>query len=161
MQMIRVNVAEKLKYYHGELYTPMFGKGKFLCIVGNEIFVNFENEGTKVFNWDGTYGLESIEKNEIVLFPSEYIRDWGSFTTMSKDISRLQKYVNHRGEIIILDYYITRNFIQQHYFKKVNITTGEVDINKGYDIVQLENLTMPDEDEIGTYLRLLSNTVTA
>lgn len=161
MQMIRVNVAEKLKYYRGELYSPMFGKGKFLCIVGNEIFVNFENEGTKVFNWDGTYGLGSIERNEIVLFPSEYIRDWRCFTTMSKDKSQLQKYVNHRGEIIILDYYITRNFIQQHYFKKVNITTGEVDINKGYDIVQLENLTMPDEDEIGTYLRLLSNAVTA
>lgn len=81
-----INIAEILitKSEGIDLYSPIFGKGKFKGIAANnsKIIVEDTTKFEYYFHPTGRY----ISSGECLLFPSEKMRDWSKFTWKKGDV---------------------------------------------------------------------------
>lgn len=69
------------------LYTPMCGKVEFRYLQGNKeaaeaIITNTNNDAEYTFDKNGKY----VEEGEVLLFPSDKMRDWSKFTWKRGDV---------------------------------------------------------------------------
>lgn len=105
------------------LYTPMCGKVEFRYLQGNkeaaeEIITNTNNGAEYTFDKNGKY----VEEGEVLLFPSDKMRDWSKFAWKKGDVL-----VNKDGDVHIIferfadDTY--RSFVGKYYLWKENNDT--------------------------------------
>lgn len=105
------------------LYTPMCGKVEFRYLQGNKeaaeaIITNTNNGAEYTFDKNGKY----VEEGEVLLFPSDKMRDWSKFAWKKGDVL-----VNKDGDVHIIferfadDTY--RSFVGKYYLWKENNDT--------------------------------------
>lgn len=105
------------------LYTPMCGKVEFRYLQGNKeaaeaIITNTNNGAEYTFDKNGKY----VEEGEVLLFPSDKMRDWSKFAWKKGDVL-----VNKDGDVHIIferfadDTY--RSFVGKYYLRKENNDT--------------------------------------
>lgn len=105
------------------LYTPMCGKVEFRYLQGNKeaaeaIITNTNNGAEYTFDKNGKY----VEEGEVLLFPSDKMRDWSKFSWKKGDVL-----VNKDGDVHIIferfadDTY--RSFVGKYYLWKENNDT--------------------------------------
>lgn len=105
------------------LYTPMCGKVEFRYLQGNKeaaeaIITNTNNGAEYTFNKNGKY----VEEGEVLLFPSDKMRDWSKFAWKKGDVL-----VNKDGDVYIIferfadDTYCS--FVGKYYLWKENNDT--------------------------------------
>ena len=98
-----------------ELYTPMCGNVEFRYLQDNKeaaeaIITNTDNGAEYTFNKNGKY----VEEGEVLLFPSERMRDWSKFFKKGDVLVSEDGCVHIIFEKFV-DYTYT-NFIGKHYF---------------------------------------------
>lgn len=105
------------------LYTPMCGKVEFRYLQGNKeaaeaIITNTNNGAEYTFDKNGKY----VEEGEVLLFPSDKMRDWSKFSWKKGDVL-----VNKDGDVHIIferfadDTYCS--FVGKYYLWKENNDT--------------------------------------
>lgn len=105
------------------LYTPMCGKVEFRYLQGNKeaaeaIITNTNNGAEYTFDKNGKY----VEEGEVLLFPSDKMRDWSKFAWKKGDVL-----VNKDGDVYIIferfadDTYCS--FVGKYYLWKENNDT--------------------------------------
>nr|DAL51076.1 MAG TPA_asm: hypothetical protein [Caudoviricetes sp.] len=104
------------------LYTPMCGKVEFRYLQGNkeavEAIITNTNNGAYTFDKNGKY----VEEGEVLLFPSDKMRDWSKFAWKKGDVL-----VNKDGDVHIIferfadDTYCS--FVGKYYLWKENNDT--------------------------------------
>lgn len=132
------------------LYTPMCGKVEFRYLQGNKeaaeaIITNTNNGAEYTFNKNGKY----VEEGEVLLFPSDKMRDWSKFAWKKGDVL-----VTEDGNAHIIFEKFTDDtytiFAGKYYYCK----NGK----KGYTYLRecdnaiTEEFTLDTEDAVKTYI---------
>lgn len=103
------------------LYTPMCGKVEFRYLQGNKeaaeaIITNTNNGAEYTFDKNGKY----VEEGEVLLFPSDKMRDWSKFAWKKGDVL-----VSEDGSVHIIFEKFTDDtytiFAGKHYYAKSGI----------------------------------------
>lgn len=103
------------------LYTPMCGKVEFRYLQGNKeaaeaIITNTNNGAEHTFDKNGKY----VEEGEVLLFPSDKMRDWSKFAWKKGDVL-----VSEDGSVHIIFEKFTDDtytiFAGKHYYAKSGI----------------------------------------
>lgn len=136
-----------------KLYTPMCGKVEFRYLQGNKeaveaIITNTNNGGEYNFDKNGKY----LEEGEVLLFPSDKMRDWSKFAWKKGDVL-----VTEDGNAHIIFEKFTDDtytiFDGKYYYCK----NGK----KGYTYLRecdnaiTEEFTLETEDAAKTYIRTI------
>lgn len=101
------------------LYTPMCGNVEFLYLQGNKeaaeaIITNTNNGAEYTFDKNGKY----VEEGEVLLFPSDKMRDWSKFSWKNGDVLVtedgnahiiFEKFTDDTYEIFAGKYYYCKN----------------------------------------------------
>ena len=132
------------------LYTPMCGKVEFRYLQGNKeaaeaIITNTNNGAEYTFNKNGKY----VEEGEVLLFPSDKMRDWSKFAWKKGDVL-----VTEDGNAHIIFEKFTDDtytiFAGKYYYCKNGV--------KGYTYLRecdnaiTEEFTLEAEDAANTYI---------
>lgn len=133
-----------------KLYTPMCGKVEFRYLQGNKeaveaIITNTNNGAEYTFDKNGKY----LEEGEVLLFPSDKMRDWSKFAWKKGDVL-----VSEDGSVHIIFEKFTDDtytiFAGKYYYSK--------DGKKAYSYfrecenVITEEFTLETEDAAKTYI---------
>lgn len=136
-----------------KLYTPMCGKVEFRYLQGNKeaaeaIITNTNNGAEYTFDKNGKY----VEEGEVLLFPSDKMRDWSKFAWKKGDVL-----VTEDGNAHIIFEKFTDDtytiFAGKYYYCK----NGK----KGYTYLRecdnaiTEEFTLEAEDAANTYIRTI------
>lgn len=132
------------------LYTPMCGKVEFRYLQGNKeaaeaIITNTNNGAEYTFNKNGKY----VEEGEVLLFPSDKMRDWSKFAWKKGDVLVTEDGNAHIIFEKFTDYTYTI-FAGKYYYCK----NGK----KGYTYLRecdnaiTEEFTLDTEDAAKTYI---------
>ena len=134
------------------LYTPMCGKVEFRYLQGNKeaaeaIITNTNNGAEYTFDKNGKY----VEEGEVLLFPSDKMRDWSKFAWKKGDVL-----VSEDGSVHIIFEKFTDDtytiFAGKHYYAKSGIAPyyERVCSNSITEVFTLET-----EDAAKTYIRAI------
>lgn len=136
-----------------ELYTPMCGNVEFRYLQDNKeaaeaIITNTDNGAEYTFNKNGKY----VEEGEVLLFPSERMRDWSKFAWKKGDVLVTEDGAAH----IIFEKFTDDTytiFSGKYYYCK--------DGKKGYSYLReynnasTESFTSETEDAAKTYISFI------
>ena len=131
------------------LYTPMCGKVEFRYLQGNKeaaeaIITNTNNGAEYTFDKNGKY----VEEGEVLLFPSDKMRDWSKFAWKKGDVL-----VSEDGSVHIIFEKFTDDtytiFAGKHYYAKSGIAPYYERVCSN---AITEVFTLETEDEAKTYI---------
>lgn len=131
------------------LYTPMCGKVEFRYLQGNKeaaeaIITNTNNGAEYTFDKNGKY----VEEGEVLLFPSDKMRDWSKFAWKKGDVL-----VSEDGSVHIIFEKFTDDtytiFAGKHYYAKSGIAPYYERVCSN---AITEVLTLETEDAAKTYI---------
>lgn len=132
------------------LYTPMCGKVEFRYLQGNKeaaeaIITNTNNGAEYTFDKNGKY----VEEGEVLLFPSDKMRDWSKFSWKKGDVLVTEDGAAH----IIFEKFTddTYTFFAGNYYYCKNGKKGYTYLRE-CDNAITEEFTLETEDAAKTYI---------
>ena len=136
------------------LYTPMCGKVEFRYLQDNKeaaeaIITNTDNGAEYTFNKNGKY----VEEGEVLLFPSERMRDWSKFSWKKGDVLVTEDGATH----IIFEKFTDDTytiFAGKYYYCKDGKKKGYSYLRE-YNNASTECFTSETEDAANTYISFI------
>ena len=136
------------------LYTPMCGKVEFRYLQDNKeaaeaIITNTDNGAEYTFNKNGKY----VEEGEVLLFPSERMRDWSKFAWKKGDVLVTEDGATH----IIFEKFTDDTytiFAGKYYYCKDGKKKGYSYLRE-YNNASTECFTSETEDAAKTYISFI------
>lgn len=136
------------------LYTPMCGKVEFRYLQDNKeaaeaIITNTDNGAEYTFNKNGKY----VEEGEVLLFPSERMRDWSKFSWKKGDVLVTEDGATH----IIFEKFTDDTytiFAGKYYYCKDGKKKGYSYLRE-YNNASTECFTSETEDAAKTYISFI------